>query len=89
MQSTKLFLAILSVLAYMIELNQRNQTLFTELKKLALVSRYVVSNVAKIGVFHTYANFQKRFLENYINRKISSQNDFEIRFCDLFSRNCL
>ena len=60
----------------MIGLNERNQPLFTELKKLALVSRYVILNVAKIGVFHTYANFQRQFLENYTNRKISSQNDF-------------
>ena len=60
----------------MIELNERNQPLFTELKKLALVSRYVVSNVAKMGVFHTSANFKIQFVENHLNRKISSQKHF-------------
>ena len=42
----KVFLAKFSVLAHVIGLNERNQPLFTELKKIALVSRYVVSNVA-------------------------------------------
>ena len=69
----------------MIGLNERNQPIFTELKKLALVPRYVVSNVAEIGadVFHTSAVFQRRFLENYINRKISSQNHLGL-LCQIF-----
>ena len=54
-----------SVLTYVIELNERNQPLFTELKKLGLVSRYVVSNVAKICLFHTLANFKMQFVENH------------------------
>ena len=42
-----------SVSAYMIELHTGNQTLFTELKKLAVVLRYVISKFVKMGVFHS------------------------------------
>ena len=73
---SRVFLAKFSVLAHVIDLNERNQPLFTELKKIALVSRYVVSNVAKIGVFHTLANFQRRFLKNHLNLKISPPDHF-------------
>ena len=60
----------------MIGLDERNQPLFTELKQIVLVSRYVVSNVAKRGGFHTLVNFQRRFLKNHVNRMIWSQNHF-------------
>ena len=39
--------------AHMKDLNETNQTLFTELKKLDPLPRYCVSNVAKMAVFHS------------------------------------
>ena len=49
---------------HMKELRSRIPLLSPELKKLAVVSRYVISNVAKMGVFYNYAKFQIGFQRN-------------------------
>ena len=49
----------------MIEGSESELPLFTELKKLDLLSRYRAPRVAKMAVFHSLAKFQMRFVENH------------------------
>ena len=58
-----IYLVKISVSTSIIELNEMK--LFTELKKPASVLRYVVSNIAKIGVFHALAGFHMPFVANH------------------------
>ena len=71
-----LFLGVFLVLRYVIVLTKTNTTLFTEFKKLAVVSSSVRRRFQKYRGIHTIREFKSRIVKKHILLNFSAQNPF-------------
>ena len=69
----------------MIVLSESEQPLFTEFRKLAPLSRYRASTVAKMAVFHSLAKIQMRIVEKSLKWKYIYFDDLNAFLTEILS----